>query len=117
MKFRILALFAPLPPPRSRLYTTAAPETRRRRANLIQRKVHYGAAHGLRTPNEGINQLNLKCFGRMWQSKILRSQLKIWIWSVHNSPYHYSVLRGAAQTSFVKGEPQNYFRGRDVLIK
>ena len=40
---------------------------------------HY---HGLRTPNEGINQRNLKCLGRMWQTNILWLQLKNWVWGV-----------------------------------
>ena len=28
-------------------------------------KIWFGFEHGLRTPNEGINQRHLKCFGRM----------------------------------------------------
>ena len=38
--------------------------------------------HGLQTPNVGINQRNLTCLGRMWQTNMLLPWLKIWVWVV-----------------------------------
>ena len=37
-------------------------------------------AHGLRTPNEGINQRNFKILGRCGRQNMLRTYLKIWEW-------------------------------------
>ena len=41
----------------------------------------YGVDHGLRTPNEGINQRNLK-MGRCGRQNMLRPYLKIWDWDL-----------------------------------
>ena len=42
----------------------------------------YICAHGLQTPNEGINQRNLKFFGRYGRQNILRQYLKICDWDL-----------------------------------
>ena len=34
--------------------------------------MQHQVIHALRTPNEGMNQRNLKCLGRMWQTNRLQ---------------------------------------------
>jgi hypothetical protein len=42
--------------------------------------MHY--VHGLRTPNEGINQRNLKNWADVADKIMLRPYLKIWDWDL-----------------------------------
>ena len=41
----------------------------------------FGCQHGLRTPNEGINQRYLKNWS-MWQTKYASAYLNIWDWDL-----------------------------------
>ena len=44
--------------------------------SLFLGKTSLNYMHGLRAPNEGLNQTNLKCLGRTWQTK---KAAQIWI--------------------------------------
>ena len=52
----------------------------------VRFKVHSSkfnkAGHGLRTPNEGINQRNLKNWADVADKIMLRPYLKIWDWDL-----------------------------------
>ena len=47
---------------------------------LVQNTLSICLFHGLRMPNEDLNQTNLKWLGQTWQTFVLRP--KIWVWGV-----------------------------------